>query len=150
MLNDERGKKKWTVWIPPRHEFPLLPSQYHEICRQSEQVSDELERSGKRNAKRNAPYYRKDSYFVDVAEAQQKGLLPNPNKEGKIGEQEIPDDPIAGRRPCGKSLTYVMETSDAGMGTTLMGLWTAYGLAKKEERAFFVDDTRWYVDNLLN
>jgi len=84
---------------------------------------------------------------VDVAEAQKQGLLPNINKDGKIGEKVIPDDPIAGRRPCGKSLTFVMETSEAGMGNTLMGMWMAYGLAKKEGRAFFVDDTRWPYGN---
>jgi hypothetical protein len=26
----------------------------------------------------------------------------------------------------------------------LMMLWTAYGLAQKEGREFFVDDSRWY------
>jgi hypothetical protein len=44
---------------------------------------------------------------------------------------------------CEKSLTFVMETHDAGLGKTLMMLWTAYGLAQKEGRAFFVDDSRW-------
>ena len=96
-------------------------------------------------AKRHTNYYQRDPHFLDVAEAQMKGLLPNPNLDGKIGEQEVPDNPIAGRRPCGKSLTYVMETSDAGMGNTLLGMWLAFGLAKKESRAFFIDDTRWYV-----
>jgi len=38
-----------------------------------------------------------------------------------------------------------METSDAGSENSLMGLWMSYGLAQKEDRAFFVDDTRWYA-----
>jgi hypothetical protein len=42
-------------------------------------------------------------------------------------------------------LTYVMETDDAGFGNTLMRLWMSYGLAKAENRAFFIDDTRWLV-----
>lgn len=145
ILKDEKGRKKWTVSIPAHHAFPLPPSQYHEMCRQAEQMSEEIDGPGKKGVKRRAPYYQLDPNFIDVGEAQQRGLLPNPNREGKIGEQEIPDDPIAGRRPCSKSLTYVMETSAAGMGDTLMGLWMSYGLAQKEGRAFFVDDTRWYV-----
>jgi hypothetical protein len=40
-------------------------------------------------------------------------------------------------------MTFVLETSDAGLGKTLMQLWTAYGLAKKEGRDFFIDDSRW-------
>jgi hypothetical protein len=143
ILSDERGRKRWTVSIPAHHAFPLPPSQYHEICRQADHVSQDMNRSGKKDAKKRSAYYQSDPSFIDVAEAQQKGLLPNPNREGKIGEQDTPDDPIAGRRPCSKSLTYVMETADAGMGNTLLGLWMSYGLAQKEGRAFFVDDTRW-------
>jgi hypothetical protein len=30
-----------------------------------------------------------------------------------------------------------------------MRLWMSYGLAKAEKRAFFVDDTRWYVSTFL-
>jgi len=143
MLSDEKSKKKWTISIPAHHAFPLPPSQYYEICQQAEQISHEMNGLGKKEVKRRSTYYQQDPHFIDVGEAQQRGLLPNPNREGKIGEQEIPDDPIAGRRPCSKSLTYVMESSDAGMGNTLLGLWMSYGLAQKEGRAFFVDDTRW-------
>lgn len=35
MLNDNKGRKKWTVSIPARHDFPLQPSRYHEICQQA-------------------------------------------------------------------------------------------------------------------
>jgi hypothetical protein len=145
MLNDDKGRKKWTVSIPAHHDFPLLPSQYHEICQQAEHIGHELNPSRKK--KRHVGYYERDNYFVDISEAQKQGLLPNINKEGKIGKNVIPDDPVAGRRPCGRSLTYVMETSDAGMGSTLLGMWMAYGLAKKEGRAFFIDDTRWPYGN---
>ena len=145
MLNDNKGRKKWTVSIPAHHDFPLAPSRYHEICQQAEHIGHELNPS--KLKKRHAGYYERDPYFVDVAEAQKQGLLPNINKDGKIGEKVIPDDPIAGRRPCGRSLTFVMETSQAGMGDTLMGMWMAYGLAKKEGRAFFIDDTRWPYGN---
>ncbi|KAF2434986.1 hypothetical protein EJ08DRAFT_668022 [Tothia fuscella] len=147
ILHDEKGKKKWTVSIPAHHPFPLPPSQYHEMCQQAESLSQDMAGIGKKGVRRRSSYYSVDPNYIDVGEAQQRGLLPNPNKEGKIGELEIPDDPIAGRRPCSKSLTYVMETSDAGMGDSLMGLWMSYGLAQKEGRAFFVDDTRWPYGN---
>lgn len=81
-------------------------------------------------------YYYKDPYFVDISDAQRKGLLPKDEQEW--------EDPAYERLPtCERSLTYVMETSDAGMGNTLLGMWLAYGLATKEGRTFFVDDTRW-------
>ncbi|TLD39701.1 hypothetical protein E2P81_ATG00688 [Venturia nashicola] len=147
IASDNKGRKKWTVSIPPHHDFPLLPSQYYDICKQTEQIQEELALGAGKKWKHGTGYYKHDPSFVDVRDAQERGLIPNPNKQGKIGEVEIPDDLIAGRRPCGKSLTYLMETSDAGMGNTLMGMWTAYGLAKKEGRAFFVDDTRWPYGN---
>jgi hypothetical protein len=143
MLSDKKGRRKWTVSIPAHHAFPLPPSQYHEICQQAEHVSQDMGQSTKRDAKKLLTYYYSDPFFIDVSEAQQRGLIPNPNRQGKIGEQDTPDDPLVGRRPCSKSLTYVMETSDAGMGNTLLGLWMSYGLAQKEGRAFFIDDTRW-------
>lgn len=142
ILDDDHGRKKWTVSIPAHHEFPLLPSQYHEICQQVEQVG-ELINPSKKKAKRHAGYYDEDYYFVDVANAQTQGILPDLNRAGEISHESVPDDPIVGRRPCSKTLTYLMETSDSGMGTSLMGLWLAYGLAKKEGRSFFVDDSRW-------
>ncbi|KAL8770713.1 MAG: hypothetical protein Q9209_003580 [Squamulea sp. 1 TL-2023] len=36
-----------------------------------------------------------------------------------------------------------METADAGLGKTLLGLWIAFGLAQEERRAFFIDDSNW-------
>jgi hypothetical protein len=44
---------------------------------------------------------------------------------------------------CQESMTFVLESEDAGFGKTMMLLWIAYGIAQKERRAFFVDDSRW-------
>ncbi|EED21736.1 conserved hypothetical protein [Talaromyces stipitatus ATCC 10500] len=44
---------------------------------------------------------------------------------------------------CHSSLTFVMQSEDAGLGTTLMNLWISYGLAQKQGRSFFIDDTNW-------
>ena len=135
---NERGKARWTVSVPRNASFPLRPGQYREICEQAGEIGRELRAlGGKRERERERGYHERDPYFLDVREAQRKGLLP---KDGDgDGEAE------GGLPVCQKSLTYVMETADAGMGNTLLGMWMAYGLAVKEGRAFFVDDTRWFV-----
>ncbi|KAK2069499.1 hypothetical protein P8C59_004078 [Phyllachora maydis] len=51
--------------------------------------------------------------------------------------------PAVERPVCQRSMTFVLESENAGMGRTLAMLWTAYGLALQEGRAFFIDDTRW-------
>jgi hypothetical protein len=131
---NERGKTRWTVSIPSNASFPLRPAQYKEICEQTAEIGRELRRAGGRKEKEKG-YYQRDRYFLDVREAQRKGLLPR-DEEG---------DEEGGLPMCEKSLTYVMETGDAGMGNTLLGMWIAYGLALKEGRSFFIDDTRWYA-----
>jgi hypothetical protein len=69
-----------------------------------------------------------------VREAQKAGYLHGGNPE--MGAK-------AEKPACKKSLTFVLESKDAGLGKTLMMLWIAYGLALKEGRSFFIDDTRW-------
>ena len=100
----------------------------------------EVSTGGKRFRRQHIGYYDADPNFLDVAEAERLGLLGYAT--GGSGEQDDGDGALP---KCERTLTYVMETSDAGMGSSLMGLWMAYGLAQKEERAFFVDDTRWQV-----
>ena len=138
------GRRKWTVSIPSADSRPLRPSQYATICRQSEQVSNRLREStvfGNNPAKGSNDYYNANPSFMDVAEAEAQGLLPIAQAVGtKLGKEE---QPTGGMKVCKKSLTYVLESADAGLGTTLMGLWASYGLAKSEGRAFFIDDTNW-------
>jgi hypothetical protein len=137
MVVNERGKTRWTVSIPRNGSFPLRPAQYREICEQTGEIGRELRRlGGKKEKEKERGYYQRDRYFLDVTEAQRKGLLPR-DEEGDDGEGGLP--------VCEKSMTYVMEMEDARMGNTLLGMWIAYGLALKEGRAFFVDDTRWCV-----
>jgi hypothetical protein len=74
-----------------------------------------------------------------VQEAEKAGYLPS----GR-GSPRNPASGLGADKPvCKKSLTFVLESEDAGLGKTLMMLWTAYGLAETEGRAFFIDDTRW-------
>ncbi|PGH32302.1 hypothetical protein GX50_04897 [[Emmonsia] crescens] len=153
MVTDQRGRSRWTISIPHNLELPLPPSGYARICSQAMELSRNVE-----NIKNNKPtsalhtthhaYYWKDKNFMDVPDAESNGLLPS-SRDREISQkglsvvggemymerQEVP--------VCEKSLTYVMQTEDAGMGATLMGLWMSYGLAQYEGREFFVDDTNW-------
>lgn len=140
IVSDLQGRTRWTVSIPNEYGFPLRPSQYKEICKQSEEMSLHMADLGvgTKLRKRHMGYYGVDPNFLDIAEAERLGILSSSSKDSSRKGQ-------TGSSPktCEKSLTYVLETTDAGMGISLMGLWMAYGLAQKEERAFFVDDTRW-------
>jgi len=150
VIEDKRGRAKWTVSIPPDHEFPLEPKQYAEICMQNMEVSKhvaDLHRHMHREQAAHYGYYHVDPNFMDVAEAEAHGLLPgtkaktNMKQQALVGEKNT--DGLIESEVCEKSMTFVMETHDAGLGKTLMMLWTAYGLALKEGRSFFVDDSRW-------
>lgn len=136
IVTDRRGRKRWTASIPAPHGFPLRPWQYQDLCAQSEEISQYLAESAKALPWRRRGYYQVDPYFMDVQEAEQQGLLPRAglDRTGTGGSLGI----------CDRTLTYVLETSEAGLGRTLLDLWLSYGLAQKEGRAFFIDDTRWY------
>lgn len=139
MVTDRRGRSRWTISTIPDLEFPLRPKQYVEICSGSMEMAKRLDELKSHTTHNHVighhDYYYVDPNFMDVAEAEEHGLLPfgepssSRNRESKV--------------TCKKSLTYVLESEDAGLGNALMGLWLSYGLAKKEGRAFFVDDTNW-------
>lgn len=140
IVTDALGKNRWTVSIPQSYAFPLKPHYYREICTQVDEISVHLAELGvaSKFRTRHLDYYHEDPNFIDVSEAERQGLLGH----ARAGSG---DDGSKGgaQRVCKQSLTYVLETSDAGLGSSLMGLWMAYGLAKKEGRSFFVDDSRW-------
>ena len=160
VVTDNKGKTKWTISIPASQDFPLKPSVYSDICKRSKEMSDYMfELKGhhlNRRKKHHFNYYHVDQNFMDVFEAEDRGLLP-PSKamprnwKSVTGvEDKEPTGEDAGTmhnqasdKVCEKSITYVMETRDAGFGKTMMGLWMAYGLAVKEGRAFFIDDRYW-------
>jgi hypothetical protein len=157
VVQDAKGKAKWTVSIPPKYDFPLRPAHYQEICRGSMELSKQLRQESRMNpiVKRMLSYYTKDQYYIDVQEAEEQGLLPQSKSQGRpkgfVDDEDIASNNGAtgGTKVCDRSLTYVMETTDAGFGSTLMRLWMSYGLAMKEKRAFFIDDTRWYVATII-
>lgn len=88
---------------------------------------------------------------MDIAEAEKDLLLVARNNEmdhienGLVGVDGSHENSLQrNMKICERSLTYILESPDAGLGSTLMGLWMSYGLAKKEGRGFFIDDSNWY------
>lgn len=149
VVTDKRGRAKWTVSIPVNHEFPLEPKMYADICQQNVEVAKhvaDLHSHTHNLMQAHYGYYHVDPNFMDVAEAEEHGLLPGPeaktsmHEDGLVGEKQ---DSLVESEVCEKSMTFLLQTGDAGLGKTLMMLWTAYGLAKKENRAFFLDDSNW-------
>lgn len=138
VVTDHQGKAKWTVSIPPGSKFPLSMSQYADICAKCRQVAARAQQLRSQGLGLQVSLgFGSDSMdhdFIDVQEAEKAGYLRGGNP---AGEAEL-EKPV-----CKTSLTYVLESKDAGLGKTLMMLWMAYGIAQKEGRAFFIDDTRW-------
>ncbi|KAK4136519.1 hypothetical protein BT67DRAFT_182134 [Trichocladium antarcticum] len=140
VVTDHRGRAKWTVSIPPGSEFPLTVSQYTDMCIKCRQVAARAQelRSQGHGLQQVSLAFGSDSPehdFIDVREAEKAGYLP---ERSPVRDAAGTEKPV-----CGKSLTFVLESRDAGLGKALMMLWVAYGLAQKEGRAFFIDDTRW-------
>ena len=157
VISAKRGAPKWTISLPSHLDFPLKPSEYASICRSSDELARRLRypssNGDSQQMQGSQGYYSVDPNFLDIGEAEEHGLLPGKHDHGvtviqeKSGFAEEGMEPkyIGGKdKTCERSLTYVLETTDAGLGKSLMGLWIAYGLAKEEGRAFFVDDAHWY------
>jgi hypothetical protein len=131
MLSGTSGQPRWTVSIPRNASFPLRGEQYAEICRQGEHARDTIIRGSRmtrlKQIRKQSSYYTTDWTYMDVDEAERsRGLSPG-------GRHNV----------CATSLTFAMGSESASFGSTVLSLWLSYGLAKKEGRAFFVDDTRW-------
>lgn len=154
-VTDRGGRSKWTVSIPPTSNFPLTVKEYSEMCAHCREVATHVrELRGQSPSSQQAQldsYYYKDPYFVDVREAEKGGLLPG--TEGNALQTSaraqgghfvgVQKKNLVGKQVCKTSLTFVLESPEAGIGPTLMMLWMAYGLAQKEQRAFFIEDSRW-------
>ncbi|KAI0396252.1 hypothetical protein F5Y17DRAFT_465277 [Xylariaceae sp. FL0594] len=153
-VTDAQGRSRWTVSIPPLSNFPLPVKDYSEICSRCQEVAShvrELHGQSKLSQESSLDYYYEDPYFMDVREAEKWGLLPGLEGRAWTSAAQAQDSHLLGQKmdgqtgmeTCRTSLTFVLETLDAGLGPTLMMLWTAYGLAQKENRAFFIEDSRW-------
>ncbi|KAI1097998.1 hypothetical protein F4804DRAFT_141998 [Jackrogersella minutella] len=151
-VTDRNGRSKWTVSIPPTYPFPLSMKEYSDICVKCQEVAAHVrELHGQVNQQDQMDYYYEDPYFLDVSEAERRGLLPGVEGKAWKATAHVQDGHLVGDRAdglvdksiCKSSLTFVLESADAGLGPTLMMMWLAYGLAQKERRSFFIDDSRW-------
>jgi hypothetical protein len=173
VVMDQHGLPSWTIFIPSSADFPLSPEVYADICSATQEVSAHVADLRRSKGKALGRKSRSLDGFVDVAEAVERGMLPGdmpkstkpgrtgsivgqeaaPGRTGSIVGQEaapgrtgsiVGQDAATSKLPvCEKTMTFVMESDDAGLGRALMLLWTAYGVARKERRDFFIDDSRW-------
>ncbi|KAI1435347.1 hypothetical protein GGR50DRAFT_328199 [Xylaria sp. CBS 124048] len=153
-ITDRHGKSRWTVSIPSTYRFPLSMKEYSDVCAKCHEVAArvrELHGHSPIAQQKSVGYYHGDSYFMDVRDAEKQGLLPSMEEMVRTESSQAQEKHLVGERhdwlvgmeTCRTSLTFVLESPDAGLGSTLMMLWMAYGLAQKEERAFFIEDSRW-------
>ncbi|KAF6813273.1 hypothetical protein CPLU01_14693 [Colletotrichum plurivorum] len=155
VISDQSGKSKWTVSIPPSYDFPLSVKEYGDMCKKCREVAARVRDMRHRtqlpdqNLLSHNPA--NDPFFIDVAEAQRSGVLPDVADSRWSSKGQGHDGALVGENKdslveapiCQTSMTFVLETADAGVGHTIMQLWTFYGLAKRQGRAFFIDDSRW-------
>ncbi|SMR55312.1 unnamed protein product [Zymoseptoria tritici ST99CH_1E4] len=132
VLTNPDGISKWTISIPHNSSFPLPDRVYAEMCSQSVQLRRELKKHPHQSTSQS--WWRKhsddapDPTYLDTFDAEKMGVLPPSERVTNL---------------CEKSLTYVLGPDDASFGTSLLHLWLSYGLAKRDGRAFFLDDTNW-------
>lgn len=150
VVSHSHARSKWTVSIPHNRDFPLSVEEYAGMgskCREVSAHTRELRGKAPLSDQDKLNYDAVDEYFVDVYEAELYGLLPpvtHGNTAHKTGHFVGLDwEAMAGLPVCPSSVTYVLESADAGLGTAVMGMWMLYGLAKHDGRAFFIDDSRW-------
>ncbi|KFA62689.1 hypothetical protein S40285_06975 [Stachybotrys chlorohalonatus IBT 40285] len=154
LVSDDQGQSKWTVYVPHGHKFPLSTEEYSDINGQCREVSARtwgLHNKAPVSEQKILSYDAADRYFVDVFEAEKTNLLPAAPKGAAVQDVAhfvgVDQESMFGKPVCEASMTFVLESNDAGLGNALMLLWTFYGLAQEQGRAFFIDDTRWAYGN---
>ncbi|PSK55271.1 Ribosome bioproteinsis protein bms1 [Elsinoe australis] len=145
IVQNEQGQKKWTITIPANATFPLRPYQYRDLCSRSSSLRKRLASSAQQATHIAFPkpttYTTSDPLFLDPSSRAASLLNPVTDLTPHIPViNASPDDSLP---ICTSSLTFLLETSEAGFGASLLSLWLSYGLARQENRAFFIDDSRW-------
>ncbi|KAK0392597.1 hypothetical protein NLU13_2092 [Sarocladium strictum] len=146
---DPQGHLRWTVSIPQKQDFPMSIQEYADMSSQCREVSArarDLHHRKPMTEEAMFEYDAPDDYFVDVDAAEEMGILPPhyPQSAPKVGHLlGVSADSVRGKPVCHSTMTFILEGTDAGLGNTIMMLWTFYGLAKEQGRAFFIDDSRW-------
>jgi len=124
LLDYGEGNQKWTWKLPANLGGLLRPHVYGEMCRAAHRASSAAAGHGGHG---HHGYYWVDDHFL------------NPRVEDKAALRGV----------CKRSLTYMLDSADPGLGRMLLGLWSAYGLAMSENRTFFVDDSNWLAPTLV-
>lgn len=131
----------WTFKVPKLLSELLMPEQYAQMCASAHMAAMEARAIAEGKPVGQArmshkPYYWVDDLFKDPADDDGEEGEAIAHGVGSVkGERELP--------VCNSTLTYLLDETDARIGTSLMGIWTAYALAQREGRAFFIDDSRW-------
>lgn len=144
---DGHGRQRWTVYIPHETNGILQSSKYRSIYHASKQVSSRISASPGGYLAPSRIHHRKfinkcdeDLSFMDPMEAHQLGILPNTDAGPEATDLErTPKNATV----CASSLTFVLGARDVAFGKSLLALWLAYGVAKEEGRAFFLEDAMW-------
>lgn len=140
-VTDAEGESRWTIHIPANRGFPLSAREYQDICSHVDEVAKHVASSRNNGDKiANLRYYDQDPNYIDVAHAQLHELLPFDPSFKPGGDVPV----------CKSSMIYVLDSVDAGLGGSLLGLWLAYGLAQREQRAFFIEDSHFAYDKYAN
>lgn len=133
-VTDAQGDSKWTIHIPANRGFPLSAQEYQDICSHIPEVAKHVaSMQGNEEQVDNLQYYDLDPNYIDVAQAQLNDLIPFDPSFKPGGDMPV----------CKSSMIYVLDSADAGLGGSLLGLWLAYGLAQREQRAFFIEDSQF-------
>lgn len=139
IVEDRRGNSRWTMSIPSNSSFPLRGQEYKDMCTQGELLRDSIAEKSRlvrtKDWMRRGKYYAHDPTFMDIDTAEHTGVLPVKSKNAE------------GSNLCESTLTFALEAQDSSFGKSLLMLWLSYGLAKKEGKAFFIDDSRWAYGN---
>ncbi|KAK1059363.1 hypothetical protein LTR74_012674 [Friedmanniomyces endolithicus] len=136
LVHDAPAQPKWTVLIPENSSVPLDDTQYADICGKGEVLRENLVRNTRigrlLNLPRRTTYYTRDWTYLDVSALGATGasslVLPDADEPKKV---------------CSTSLTFVLDANESSFGKSMLMLWLSYGLAMREGRAFFIDDTQW-------
>lgn len=150
VVADPQGHLRWTVSIPQSQDFPMSIQEYADMSSQCRAVSvraRDLHHRKPMTEEAMLEYDAPDDYFVDVEAAEEMGILPphyplsSPPRIGHL--LGVDQHSVRGKPVCDSSMVFILEGQDAGLGNTIMMLWTFYGLAMEQGRAFFIDDSRW-------
>ena len=137
-FTNRRGQRKWTMSVPSK----LKTSEYGKLCADVDHVAAQTALSNQQQhlPRSQRDLYERDPNYVDITDATLEGHLPSTSDRLADQNSNLP--------VCDKSLTFVLDGSNAALGSQMLQLWLAYGLARREGRALFIDDQDFSYGNI--